>query len=94
LFPKYGEIEAPLVDELKRRGGKARPQENGHVGCNVYEALADQFHLTQEERNACIYENGKSRSKWHNMVRYAVRSLRDSGIIKKNNQHGIWELTK
>lgn len=92
MFPMYQEIEKPLVEELRRRGGKARLQDKGPKGRNVYDALADHFNLTKEERDACIYENGKPRSKWHNMVRYAVRSLRDAGVLKKHDQHGIWEV--
>lgn len=94
-LPMYREIEDPLVEELRSRGGKSRPQDKGPKGKSIYDALADHFHLTEEERVAVIYENGTARSKWHNMVRYAVRSLKDAGVLKKYGaQHGVWELSK
>jgi restriction endonuclease Mrr len=81
MFPMYREIEQPLVDEIRRRGGNVHPRDKDSHGRTVYEALADHFKLTDEARGASIMENGKPRSKWENMVRFARRKLKDDGII-------------
>jgi restriction endonuclease Mrr len=96
LFPKYRDIELPLVAELRIRGGKSHPQDRDAKGRNIYEALADHFQLSQEEREECIYENGKARSKWHNMVRYAVRKLRDGDVLDNlaKGERGIWKISE
>ena len=91
MFPRYHDIEKPLLEELQRRGGKARPSDKDRTGHSVYEALADHFSLSKTERDATIVEKGTSRSKWENMVRYAVRSLRDRGAIGRG-EHGVWKL--
>ena len=96
MFPKYRDIENPLVAELKKRGGKSHPKDRDVKGRDIYEALADHFLLTQEERESCIYEKGKARSKWHNMVRYAVRKLRDGGILDSltKGERGVWKISE
>ena len=73
-FPAYEDIERPLMDELRRRGGAARPSDKDGQGRTVYDALADHFRLSPEARNAVIYENGVARSKWENMVRWVAAS--------------------
>jgi len=93
MFPKYGEIEKPLLDELRRRGGRARPTDRDKQGRTVYEAVADYFALSEEARGASIIENGVARSKWENMVRYARRALKDKGLVD-TPVHGIWEVRK
>jgi restriction endonuclease Mrr len=93
MLPKYTEIERPLLQELGRRGGQARPADRDASGRSVYEALADHFQLTAADRAEVIYESGTPRSKWENMVRYAVRKLKDTGAIAKDAPHGVWALT-
>ena len=90
MLPTYREIEEPLIEELQRRGGSSRPSDRRN-GRTVYEALARYFDLTSADLGETIYENGKPRSKWKNMVRYARRSLVDQGRID-NTQHGVWRL--
>jgi len=92
VFPKYRDIEQPLLDELERRGGKAKPSDRDNSGRSVYEALADHFSLSKAERDETIMEHGTPRSKWENMVRYAVRSLRKTGAVAAHREHGVWEL--
>jgi restriction endonuclease Mrr len=91
MFPTYREIEQPLVDELRRRGGRARPADKDRNGRTIYDALADHFGLSAEARAATIYEKGVHRSKWENMVRYARRRLKDDGVVETPS-HGVWEL--
>lgn len=93
MFPRYSEIEGPLVEELRCRGGASRPADRDSSGRTVYAALADHFHLSPAERNEVIYEDGTARSKWENMVRYAVRKLKQRGEIK-NPEHGVWEVAR
>ena len=91
MFPTYREIEQPLVDELRRRGGRARPADKDRSGRTVYEALADHFRLSPQARAAVIYERGIARSKWENMVRYARRRLKDDGLVS-TPEHGVWQV--
>lgn len=91
MFPTYREIETPLLDELRRRGGRARPVDRDAHGRTIYEALADHFRLTPQDLRETITENGKQRSKWENMVRYARRHLVDLGHID-NSVYGVWRL--
>ena len=89
----YAEIEVPLLRELAQRGGSARPSDRGASGKSVYEALADHFSLTAADLSEVVYEYGKPRSKWENMVRYAVRSLRKTGGIERGGAYGVWSIT-
>jgi len=87
-FPKYEEIEEALFQELRRRGGSASPSDHDGRRRTVYEALADRFRLSQEARDAVIYEKGIPRSKWDNMVRWAARKLKDHAKLVRG-LHGI-----
>jgi len=92
MFPKYTDVERPLLQELLRRGGQARPADRDATGRSVYEALADHFQLSKLERQEAILENGKPRSRWENMVRYAVRKLKDTGELE-SPLYGVWAVT-
>ena len=92
MLPKYADIEGPLLHELARRGGSARPADVDASGQSVYAALAAHFRLTPADLGAVIYENGVARSTWENMVRYAVRALRAKGAIQKGGTHGVWAI--
>ena len=94
MIPKYADIEAPLARELARRGGSARPADCDESGRSVYMALADYFSLSSTDLAEVIYEKGASRSKWENMVRYAVRTLRKNCVIERGGAHGVWTLTE
>ena len=93
MLPSYAEIEVPLLREIALRGGSARPSDRGILNKSVYEALADHFRLTEADLGEMVYEDGKQRSKWENMVRYAVRSLRKTGEIEKGGAYGVWVIT-
>ena len=93
MFPKYQEIQIPLLAEIKSRGGQTRPSERNQEGKNIYEALADVFNLPVELRSIQIYEaNGTPRSKWENMVRWARNDLKKQGYLEAPS-HGIWQIT-
>jgi len=90
-FPRYDEVEDALYRELVKRGGSAAPSDRNH-GRTVYEALADHFRLSQEARDAVIYESGTSRSKWENMVRWGARKLKEQGKLDRSSPRGIWKI--
>lgn len=93
MFPKYQEIQLPLLAELKKRGGKSRPSERNAEGKTLYDTLADIFDLSADLRLVNIFEkDGTPRSKWENMVRWARNDLRKSGCLISPNR-GIWEIT-
>lgn len=91
MFPKYSEIQIPLLRELAKRGGRSEPSERGPHGKTVYEALADYFDLSEEARNAEISASG--RPKWKNMVRWARNDLKKKGHLN-SPRHGVWEISE
>jgi DNA-binding PadR family transcriptional regulator len=93
MFPKYTDVGTLLLAELNRRGGEARPSDKDAQGRNVYEALADSFDLSSEAREFKIYEDGKGRPKWENVVRWARNDLVKEKKLD-GSQRGIWKLTE
>lgn len=92
LFPKYSEIQLPLLAEIKRRDGQTKPSDLNLEGKSVYLALADYFDLSEEARGVTIDDNGTPRSKWNNMVRWTRNDLKKAGLLYAPN-HGVWALT-
>ncbi len=93
MFPKYQEIQIPLLHELKNRSGMSRPSDKNTDGKTIYEALADEFGLTNDLRVLQIYEaDGTPRSKWENMVRWTRNDLRKKNFLDSPS-HGIWRIT-
>jgi hypothetical protein len=86
LLPKYTEVTLPLLRELYRLRGRAQAKD-------MYKVLADFFHLTEKDLSEVIYEKGKARSKWENMVRTARRELVDKNLFKKKDKKGWWEIS-
>lgn len=94
MLPKYKEIQDPLLAEIQRRGGAARPSAKDDNGLTVYEALAAYFELTDEDLSEKVYEaNGAERPKWQNMVRWARNDLRKRGFLD-GSTHGVWALSE
>lgn len=94
MLPKYKEIQDPLLAEVQRRGGSTRPLQQDDNGLTVYEILANYFDLTIEDLEEKVYEtNGKERSKWQNMVRWARNDLRKRGLLD-GSIHGVWALSE
>ena len=90
MLPRYDAIKVPLLDELHRRGGQAKPSSRDSNGRTVYQALADHFGLSKADLEE---QTSEGRPKFENMVRYAVRGLRDEGEILKGT-HGLWVLAQ
>src|SRR5262249_43998578 len=72
--------------------GRARPSSPDECGRTIYDVLADFFQLSDLERRETFLDEGKPRSRWENMVRWARRSLKDKGLLA-SAAHGVWEVT-
>lgn len=84
-YPNQTSIHYPLVLELYKRGGKAKPAE-------IYGPLADYFNLSENLRNKTVNEETKDK-KWHNNIRWARQQLVESGVLRDDSDHGTWELS-
>ena len=85
-YPKQKEIQIPLLIELKKQGGKAKPQD-------LYDKVAQHFpELTQEDLERRM-ENHPSINKWKNMVQWVRQSLVESQEIDSSIR-GVWGLTE
>lgn len=82
-LPPESEVLAALEALLHQRKGEVRPSE-------AYEALADAFILTKEQRSKLMKDG---RNHWENRVQWARKGLVDAGIMAKG-PHGIWRLAK
>lgn len=91
-YPRYREVDDALLIDLVRRGGRARPRDQDSEGRTVYEAVADFFGLSQQARTAQFLDDGRLRTKWHNMVRFARRHLKDKGYVD-TPERGLWRVT-
>jgi 5-methylcytosine-specific restriction enzyme A len=91
VLPKYADVELPLLRELVRRGGAAKPRDLDGQGRTVYHALADQFNLSEADRVKATTET-EGRPKWENMVRWARQKLLDRGLLI-GSRHGLWQVS-
>lgn len=93
MFPKYKEIQLPLLSEIRRRGGSTRPRDEVE-GQSIYLALATHFGLTADDLESTVIEPATHtvRSKWENMVRWARNDLRKAELLD-GSQHGVWALS-
>src|SRR4051812_10109626 len=94
MFPKYREIQRPLLQELIRRGGSAKPTQVDSDGWTLYEAVAKHFNLSDADLAATVAERSGTaqRSKWQNMVRWARNDLRKAGHLR-SSRYGEWTVT-
>jgi restriction system protein len=73
-YPKESDVEIPLLLEIDKAGGQARPQD-------VYAKVAQHFaQLTTEDLERCL-ESSPSTYKWHNHVQWARQKLVEKGEI-------------
>jgi len=84
-FPKYKEIEEPLLREIAKRGGEIRPS------FDLYQAVACYFPQLTPQDFAMKQPSGKE-NKWNNMVAWARQSLVDNGELD-NAVRGVWRIT-
>jgi len=84
-YPKQSEIEIPLLLEIDKAGGKARPQD-------VYAKVAQHFsQLTAEDLERHL-ESSPSINKWQNHVQWARQKLIVKGELD-GSVRGVWKLT-
>ena len=89
-FPKYGEIEKPLLLSIIKRGGSIYFSIHGD---EIEDELADHFDLSDNLRELASDKiNAKGNRKWRNMIQYARRSLVDEGYID-NKVRDRWKVT-
>jgi hypothetical protein len=92
-FPTYASIRDALQLELIRRGGEAKPRDKDESGKTVYDSLAARFVLQPDHLAARVFEpNGRPRSKWENMVRFARNDLVKLRLLDRSVR-GSWKLT-
>ncbi len=95
-YPTQHELADALFDELQRRGLPCRPHDGDESGRSVYDVLADQFGLSDEEREFTIPgPNGQGiRKKWVNQVQWARKTLVDQGRFDRSSKRGWWAVIR
>lgn len=90
-FPKYTELELPLLQAVIDRGGSIW---FSLAGDELEDELADYFDLSTELREySSPTINAKGHRKWRNMIQYARRRLVDRGSLD-NSSHDRWGVTE
>ncbi len=85
MFPRYEDVELALFIEILQRNGTAEPKE-------VYQPLAKRFNLSPKDLDEETKEK-MPRNKWENIIRFAVKGLREKGLVD-HNEYGVWRLTE
>lgn len=83
ILPSSNEIADPLIKRLYDIG------EEIHIS-DLYEPLADDFGLTQDQRNAKAKTT--SEAQWNNNVRWAKEKLKNKDLVK-SSKRGYWGMT-
>lgn len=84
-IPSVKDIELPLLQEIQKAGGEARPSD-------LYDPVARQFpQLTQADREVRYQRTGEPI--WQNRVRFARNTLVVKGAID-NSVYGKWKITQ
>ena len=86
-FPSYKDIELPLLNEIARRGGQAKPSE-------LYAPLAEVFHLTQEDLK--VKRSSQRDTRWKNDVQFVRKVLVEQGELypTSSSGHGVYKITR
>lgn len=86
-YPKYKEIETPLLLLIHKSGGELTANAS-------YEPLAIHFNLHQEEKDQLL-NDGTNRPSWHIRVQWARNTLVKQGYLYKESEskRGLWKLT-
>lgn len=82
-FPKYKDIEIPLLQEIQKAGGQAKPRA-------LYAKVAAHFpELTDDDKKEKIRTGV---NKWENMVQWAREKLCKKGELSREPR-GLWTIT-
>jgi len=84
-FPKQGDIEVPLLQELAASGGSAKPRD-------LYSKVAAHFPDLSAEEQEQRLESSASTRKWWNLVQWVRQRLVESHEIDGSTR-GVWTLT-
>jgi restriction system protein len=83
MLPKQIDIEIPLLNALKKLGGKAKPQD-------IYAEVTKFFpNLTATDLSEQLVSGG---NRWKNRIQWVRQALVARGELS-NAAHGIWEIT-
>jgi len=91
-YPKYEDLEKPLLCHIYKYGGRNFQV----ISESTYEPMANLFNLTHEERSRSrneIHRDGRSEPEWNNMVQWARRKLKDQGYLAPSAR-GQWKLSQ
>lgn len=83
-FPTQHRVESELLKLLHFSGSLPTQR--------AYDALADRFGLSQNQRERSMRAGDRIENAWHNRCRFAKRRLVDHGFAD-NLRRGIWSLT-
>ena len=85
-FPSYKDIELPLLNEIARQGGQAKPSE-------LYKPLADFFQLTQED--LAVKRSSQRDTRWKNDVQFVRGVLVKKGELLPTDLsgHGVYKIS-
>lgn len=95
-FVSTEDLKNEILRELIRRGGKVeRPSIPDHTGRNFFDALADQFGLSEDERQK-TYKSSNAQRAWDVRVRDAKDRLKKEGFIERKEiaKTGNWQITE
>lgn len=81
-LPPESEVMAALEALLRRVNRQITPSE-------AYRVLADEFHLTKEQRSRLMVNTQECH--WENRIRQARRKLVNAGVMARK-PHGLWNL--
>lgn len=84
-FPSQVDIEIPMLTEIERLGGQARPKD-------LYERLAAHFQLTEVQKRAPISPKD-SRNKWENTIQWVRNKLVNEKGELESHTRGLWKIT-
>jgi restriction system protein len=84
-MPPQTEIEIPLLIELKRLGGSARP-------ADIYLRVSEHFPQITPEDLEIRTKSNSSIKLWSNRVQWARQTLVDNGEID-GSERGVWKIT-
>ncbi|MDX2240484.1 MAG: winged helix-turn-helix domain-containing protein [Leptolyngbyaceae cyanobacterium bins.302] len=90
------DLKDEFLRELIRRGGKVeRPSKQDHTGKNFFDALADCFGLSEDERRR-TYRSSNDQYAWDVYVRDVKNRLKNEDFIERKEITGTgnWQITE
>lgn len=84
-FPRQADIEIPLLAEIDKLGGEAKPKD-------LYDRLAIHFGLSDAQKQKTLGPNDK-RNKWRNIVQWTRSNLVHRKGELAVSERGTWRIT-